>query len=171
MPTTTTNNTWPIPLDSDPFKDGALAMRNLGNAIDTSVGTGLLTWTTYTPVLQFGWSGGNGVWTARYARIGKTVHVNAYFVVGSTTTKGAGMDLSLPFTAANSAAQILSNSYCSIAGNFYPLGITAQSSTLLRFKTIVANGVYAIYNDVSGTTPATWNTNDILYFGITYQAA
>jgi hypothetical protein len=171
MPTTTTNNAWPIPLDADPFKDGALAMRNLGNGIDTSTGKGLVTWQTYTPVLQFGFSGGNGVWTARYCQIGKTVHVNAYFVFGSTTTKGGGMDVSLPVTASNTAAQINSNAYCSISGNLYPLALTNNSGTLVRFKTLVVNGTYGIYNDVTATTPATWVTGDVLYFGLTYQAA
>jgi hypothetical protein len=34
---TTTNYGWTTPNDSDPFKDGALAMRTLGNAIDSTV--------------------------------------------------------------------------------------------------------------------------------------
>jgi hypothetical protein len=128
-------------------------------------------WTSYTPTLSFGWANGNGTWTARYIKIGKTVHVSAYFVIGSTTTKGAGCDVSLPLTAVNSAHQINGNAYCSIAGNFYPIPIVAQSGTTIRFKTLVANGVYGIYNDLSGTTPATFNTNDVIYFGLTYEAA
>jgi hypothetical protein len=168
---TTTNNSWPTPNDSDPFKDGALAIRNLGNAIDTSVGTGLLTWTTWTPVLQAGFSGGNGVWTGRYAKLGKTVFLNAYFVFGSTTVKGSLMDVSLPFTAANSAAQINGNGYALIGGFYYSLPFIGQSTTLIRFKTLATVATYGIYNDVTATTPATWATNDVLYFGLTYQAA
>jgi len=38
MATTTTNFGFPIPQDSDPFKDGALAMRNLGNGVDARFG-------------------------------------------------------------------------------------------------------------------------------------
>lgn len=34
---TTPTYSWPTPNDSDPFKDGALAIRTLGDAIDTSV--------------------------------------------------------------------------------------------------------------------------------------
>jgi len=168
---TTTNNGWTTPNDSDAFKNGALAIRTLGNAIDTSTGTGLLAWQTYTPVLSNGWSGGNGTWTARYVQIGKTVHVSAYFVIGSTTTKGAGMNISLPVTAFNSAMQINGKVYGSIAGNLYPLDFTALTSTTIAIKTIVTNGTYGVFNDVTGTTPATWNTNDVIYFGLTYQAA
>jgi len=36
---TTTNYGWTTPNDSDPFKDGALAIRTLGSAIDTTVAT------------------------------------------------------------------------------------------------------------------------------------
>jgi len=168
---TTTNNGWSTPDNTAYVKDGASAIRTLGSAIDTSVGTGLLSWQTYTPTLSFGWANGNGVWTARYVQIGKTVHVNAYFVIGSTTTKGAGLDISLPVTAANSAAQINSNAYCSIASNFYPIPAIAQSTTTVRLKTVVTSGTYGVFNDVSSTTPATWNTNDVIYFGLTYQAA
>lgn len=35
---TTPIYSWPTPNDSDAFKNGALAMRNLGNAIDTTLG-------------------------------------------------------------------------------------------------------------------------------------
>lgn len=168
---TTTNNGWVTPDNTAYVKDGASAIRSLGQSIDTSVGTGLLAWQTYTPVLQGGFSGGNGVWVGRFCQIGKTVHVNAYFIFGSTTVKGAAMDVSLPVTAANSAAQINSNSFCSISGNLYPLPLVGTTTSLVRFKTVVTNGTYGIFNDVTATTPATWVTNDVLYFGLTYQAA
>lgn len=35
----TTNYSWPTPSDSDPFKDGASAIRSLGSAIDTTLGS------------------------------------------------------------------------------------------------------------------------------------
>lgn len=38
---TTTNYSWTTPNDSDPFKDGALAIRTLGSAADTTVFTAL----------------------------------------------------------------------------------------------------------------------------------
>ena len=43
---TTTNYGWDTPDDTDLVKDGALAIRDLGQEIDTSVGTGLLAWTS-----------------------------------------------------------------------------------------------------------------------------
>jgi hypothetical protein len=38
---TTTNYGWTTPNDSDPFKDGALAIRTLGNGVDSTLGTAL----------------------------------------------------------------------------------------------------------------------------------
>jgi hypothetical protein len=171
MATTTPLNGWPVPTSTDYVADGAVAIEALGDAIDTSIGTGLLAWTTWTPVLQAGFSGGNGVWTARYAKVGKTVHLSAYFVFGSTTVKGAGMDVSLPFTAFNNAMQLNGSAYCVIAGNYYPIPFISSTTTLIKFKTIVTNGTYGIFNDVTASFPAAWATNDVLYFGLTYQAA
>ena len=83
---TTTNNGWVTPDNTAYVKDGASAIRSLGQSIDTSVGKGLLAWQTWAPVLSGGWANGNGVWNARYAQIGKTVHVAAFFTLGTTTT-------------------------------------------------------------------------------------
>lgn len=43
MPGTTTIRAFPIPLDADPFADGALAVRNLANALDKLVQSGTAT--------------------------------------------------------------------------------------------------------------------------------
>jgi Ni,Fe-hydrogenase III small subunit len=43
MPSTTTNRALPIPLDTDPFADGAKATRDLANALDTNFEAFLVT--------------------------------------------------------------------------------------------------------------------------------
>jgi len=140
-------------------------------AIETVLVPAVNAWTAWSPVLSNGWANGNGTWTARYVQIGKTIHVSAYFIIGSTTTKGAGADLTLPVSAFNSAMQVNGNIYCSIAGNLYPLGFVSKTGTTIAIKTIVTNGVYGVFNDLTGTTPATFNTNDVIYVGLTYEAA
>jgi len=174
FPTSVDALTNPISNDSLNSPSHSLQHANANDAIEaieTVLVPAVNAWQTYTPTLSYGWANGNGTWTARYVQIGKTVHVNAYFIIGSSTTKGSGCDVSLPIAAANTALQLNSNAYCSIASNFYPIPIIAQSATTVRFKTLVANGIYGIYNDLSGTTPATFNTSDILYFGLTYESA
>jgi hypothetical protein len=84
---TTTNNGWTTPNDTDLVKDGALAIRTLGNGVDTSVGTGLLAWQSWSPTLSGGWLNGNGVWTAKYAKLGKIVYAVGSFVLGQQRPK------------------------------------------------------------------------------------
>jgi hypothetical protein len=68
MATTTPNYDWPIPEDTDLVKDGAKAIRDLGNAIDTSAenfGGGLIhiNTTTFSGVAS---QTVNGVFTSAY---------------------------------------------------------------------------------------------------------
>jgi hypothetical protein len=168
---TTTNNGWSTPDDTSLVKDGALSIRTLGNAIDTSVGTGLLAWQTYAPVLGGGWANGNGVWAARYVKLGKTVHVAGFFTIGTTTTKGTTLTISLPLTAQNSARQTNGYVYATIGATTYPLGLQNSATGNIQATTWAANGTYVTNNAVTATTPATWATNDIIYFGLTYEVA
>ncbi len=78
MATTTPNYDWPIPEDSDLVRDGAKAIRDLGNAIDTSAedfGGGLIHIETQSPsgvaAVNF-----NDVFSANY---------NHYLIVGNLT--------------------------------------------------------------------------------------
>jgi hypothetical protein len=171
MATTTPNNGWSVPTSTDYVKDGATAIETLGDAIDASVGTGLLAWTSWAPVLSSGWLNGNGVWTARYAQIGKIVHVAASFVVGTTTTKGTAMAISLPVTAhANSQINFTSNN--TVAGSTLNIlmGINATTTTI-QMRVLNASATYLTHGQVTATVPATWATGDVVNMSFTYQAA
>jgi hypothetical protein len=100
---TTTNNGWATPDDSDPFKQGALAIRTLGNNIDTSTGTGLLAWTSYTPTLSQGTSTNisKTVVYAKYAKLGKIVHANVRLQSTGTGQAGQAVVVTLPINAAS----------------------------------------------------------------------
>jgi hypothetical protein len=126
-------------------------------------------WTTWSPVLGGGWLNGNGVWTATYAQIGKTVVVRGSFTVGSTTTKGTDMRVTLPVTAASSA--LAWNCYSSVAGSQAALIIRLESTTSLRVVAQVASATYVTVTQITATVPATWGTGDTIAFQITYEAA
>ena len=171
---TTTNNGWETPDDTDLVKDGALAMRTLGSAIDTSVGTGLLAWQSWAPTLSNTWANGNGVWDARYVQIGKTVHVAASFTLGTTTTKGASVArVSLPITAAVTSRPLISGPCpITVAGASGPLMFASINSTTdASFFTFNASSTYLTRNNVSSTVPGVWATNDVMQIAFTYQAA
>ena len=165
---TTTNNGWTTPNDSDPFRDGASAIRTLGNNIDTSVGTGLLAWTSWAPTLSGGWANGNGTWSAYYAQIGKTVHVQMQFTIGSTTTKGTGLTCTLPVTAKRANRQP-NNPMARIASGIYNL--MAEFASTTTFTTYYDTGTNGAAGTITSTTPATWATNDTIQYSFTYEAA
>ena len=163
----TANNSWPVPVSTDYVKNGYQAIDDLGDAIDTSVGTGLLAWTSWAPTLS-GWAAGNGTFDAKYAKIGKIVHVSFQFTVGSTTTKGASFTTTLPVTGrvANGgtapARLIRSATYYGIV----TAGTTTAVVTALNSATSTVSSAA-----VSSTVPGTWTTGDSITFLLTYEAA
>ena len=172
---TTTNNGWTTPNDTDLVKDGALAIRTLGNGIDTSVGTGLLAWQTYTPTVSgTGWVKGSGTTTGRYCQIGKTVHFEANYTFSSAGggTAGTGaLVLSLPPVAASAT---ISPNYVNVivfdtsTGALY-LGIGAITTTATVCYCINAGSTFAALNNVTSTTPMTWATGDEVRVNGTYE--
>jgi hypothetical protein len=171
---TTTNNGWETPDDTDLVKDGALAMRTLGNSIDTSTGKGLLAWQSWAPTLSGGWLNGNGVWTtAKYCQIGKTVLVKGQFTIGTTTTKGTNLIVSLPVTA------VTHTTIAEASGLVYwtPAGVGSwgvvypNTTTTARFLSYTTNGTYLDSAQVTATVPGTWATTNTFSFSLTYEAA
>jgi hypothetical protein len=157
MPTTTTNNAWPIPLDADPFKDGALAMRNLGNAIDTSTGNGLKAWVAYSPTI----SATSGSFTtlvtnASFCQIGKTVHMAVSIGITTAGTASGGINVTLPVTAKTGIIAVGSGRENSATGNQLQAYIAGTTATCQIWQ----------YNNA--TTIASGRT---VLFSLTYEAA
>jgi hypothetical protein len=125
-------------------------------------------WTSWSPTLSGGWLNGNGTWDAKYVQIGKTVHAYGKFTVGSTTTKGTDMRISLPVTAASSL-QVFP-AYSVVGATQYSLSIRLENTTELR---VITHDVVSYVRSVqiTATVPATWATGNILAFQITYEAA
>lgn len=172
MAGTTTNNGWTYPTSTDYVYQGASAIQTLASGIDTSVGTGLLAWQSWSPTFSGGWANGNGTWTAKYVQIGKTVIATGYFVVGSTTTKGTGMIISLPVTAFNST-NINGSAWCGTTSSsgFSPLIVRPASTTTFTMIAHNAAGTYVTGADVASTAPITWATSSVVSFTCIYQAA
>lgn len=171
---TTTNNGWETPDDTDLVKDGALAMRTLGNAIDTSVGTGLLAWQSWAPTLSGGWANGNGTWEAFYVKIGKIIHVDAAFTLGSTTTKGTTLTMSLPVTAkrpGTNSSRTIGNAIAFLGSGFHALTMLQNATTTVTLYAINSGTAYAQAASITTAIPATWGTGDRLHVSLTYEAA
>lgn len=175
MAGTTTNNVWPYPTDTDYVYLGAQAIEALADAIDTSTGTGLLTWTSYAPTLSGGWANGNGTWSAAYAKIGKIVHVRGQFTVGTTTTKGTTLQISLPVTASATASSNFTSIPTATAtvagGNTNILWGYVNSTTAFTLFALNTAGTYAARTNITSLIPATWATGDVIQFAFTYESA
>jgi hypothetical protein len=171
----TTNNGWATPDDTSLVKDGASAIRTLGSAIDTSVGTGLLAWTAYTPTFT-NLTLGNGTIDFKYALLGKNVFVRGVLTWGSTTSATAsGLNISAPVTALSGAATgaplIGHARYSDIGTANYTGNVLLASTSQFALIAINTASTYASFAAVNNTAPMTWVSTDQLTILATYQAA
>jgi len=238
----TTNFNWETPDDTDLVKDGAAAMRTLGNSIDTSfvdlkggttgqilskasntdldytwvttddanaiqnaivdakgdliaasaadtparlaVGanntvliadsaeaTGLKWgggWTTWTPTYQ-NFTLGNGVVTARYQQVGKTVNFFIYIGFGSTTSVTGALGISLPANNQNNGH--LFNVFMADSGVGNYNGLAETFGNFMYLRAIYTTATFASFAAVSSTIPFTWTTNDYIAISGTYEVA
>jgi len=173
MATTTTNNAWAIPQSTDLVTNGATAIATLGSAIDTSVGTGLKAWTAFTPTISGGWAVGNGTWVAYYSQLGKNVDAYGEFTVGSTTTKGTGLTISLPPSLpvrVNQNQSWFTSMLAAGTGNWKGSWRLA-STTTMTLTTLFVSGTGIGEASITSTVPATWATGDKVRFQINYETA
>lgn len=168
MATTTPNNGWTVPTSTDYVKDGATAIETLGDAIDASVGTGLLAWQSWAPTLSGGWLNGNGTWSAYYAQLGKNVFVQMQFTIGSTTTKGTTLTCTLPVTAKRNNKQCF-NPMARIGSSIFNLMAEFVGTT--TFTTYFDTGTNGQAGSITSAQPATWATADTIQFNFNYEAA
>lgn len=137
-------------------------------AADLSLGA----WATYTPTLSGGWANGNGTWDALYTQIGKTVHWTAIFTLGTTTTKGSTMLVSLPVTGRGTQYAHHVVGFLATGGTTrYIAAILPNSTTNIEVGTSVASATHTTFNAMTATTPFTWATGDQIRLSGTYEAA
>lgn len=147
--------------------------RDTSDAWQTVVPLGA--WTTWTPT----WSNltvGNGTLTAKYVRIGRTIHWYMKFTLGSTSAVGTDPTFSLPVQASGLYSTIgtdlLGTGWILDTGtaNFqaFPFWLT---STTARLSVWGAAGTFVNGVGITATSPMTWTTGDAFAFFGTYEAA
>ncbi len=175
---TTTNNGWTTPDDTDLVKDGALAIRTLGSAIDTSVGTGLLAWQdfdTFT-VSGTGWNfGSTATKNGRYVQLGKIVMFDYEIVAGGTgiAAGSAALTLSLPVNAnSNTTEFITAGRYddASTSINYQLTGQISGTGVVMLIPT-VSGTLIRLSSLASTTLPAALATGDTVRISGFYEAA
>jgi hypothetical protein len=130
MPTTT-NNGWPTPADTDLVKNGADAIRDLGQAIDTTLGV-------YSPVtpglVKISTTSFSGVASQTFT--GLTSSYDNYIFYYALTNSTSGAELQLQFSVSGSAS---STGYYS-AGTTLTVGGTSAQILRNNGSTIRLNG-------------------------------
>jgi hypothetical protein len=193
---TSPNFGWLEPDNTDLVKNGALAIRTLGDAIDASLvdlkgGTtgqvlakatntdmdftwttpanGVGAWTTFTPTLN-GVTIGNGTVVARYQTIGKTVNVFYKLTFGSTTSVTGTPNLNTPTTAAQTQF-IDGGSLMQDTGSAVYMGQVFYTAGAAYPQAMATNATYASTVSLSSTIPHTWANTDILTIVFSYEEA
>ena len=109
---------------------------------------------------------GNGTSTGKYVKVGRLVHVTAYFQMGSTSVMGSKLEsTNLPFPCPN-----LTYSGCRYE-NYQQssyTGATRTNGNLLRGYTIKTGSAQALEQPANTVNPFTWGTNDYAELTITY---
>ena len=214
---TSPNYGWLEPDNTDLVKNGALAIRTLGNAIDStmatmvpksivdakgdliagtaadttsrlavgnngetlvadsSTATGLdwksvteqYPWTSYTPTFG-GLTLGNGTLNARYATLGKTVFLNIWLQLGSTSAITGDLYFNLPLGASKFSAGAVWLEDVSV-GVYTGTGLINYTSVYAR--AMATNGTYGTTSNLAAGVPFTWTTNDMVIISTTYEAS
>jgi hypothetical protein len=172
MAGTTANNAWPYPTDTDYVYLGAQAIEALADGIDTSTGTGLLAWTSYTPTFT-NFTLGNGTITlAKFKQLGKLVFVKVLVTLGSTSSVSGRIGFTLPVTATADNTDRTIGTAGLLAGGVSSTGFVAiGTTTRADLYALLASGTYVSNTNTSSTIPGTWAAASTFSATFTYEAA
>jgi hypothetical protein len=131
-------------------------------------------WTDWVPTLS-NLTLGNGTITARYHRVGRTVHFFFSFVLGSTSAVGTQPGITLPFTMAagiSAGDAPLGLGACLDAGaaNYLAI-IQSAGGNNTQWRVLDTTSANGVYTSISATVPFTWGTGDSLFANGVFEAA
>lgn len=137
------------------------------------------TWTSYTPT----WTGattnpvyGNASVSAAWTKIGKTVFVRMYLIMGSTTTYGSGFwSWSLPSGQSAQSVPGFSGkalwSAIAAANDFGTAVVTGIAKVSSGSSVFQVTGIGGNGDPWAATFPFTWTTSDEIFASFSYEAA
>ena len=157
--------------DGTLIQDGTIG----NNHLSTTAGDIGGAWTSWTPT----WTNltvGNGTVTAKYTKIGKTIHFRITYTHGSTSSMGSNPTFTLPVTHVSYTTP---GSYLQIGyGECYDNGVAGYNAAIRLNSTTVCqiyvlNGATSIVQPtaITSTAPFTWGTGDGFAVCGTYESA
>jgi len=125
-----------------------------GNAVVNAING--MAWTSYTPTYA-NFTLGNGTATHRYAKINDVVFVWDQIVMGSTSTMGTGMTMTLPVTAPGTETFLDGVISSTITNNLTPaLWRPSNSSNQALTYSNSAGATSTVFVQCTATVPFTW---------------
>lgn len=123
--------------------------------------------TNYTPTFTSGVSQGNGVWSAAYKVSDEICTVNIVFALGSTTSVGGDVNISLPITVApgivaQGSGQLEDSGYAQYIGVVSANNNGVNIAFQYNLNNFIARG------GINGTQPFTWVVNDKMFLQVSY---
>lgn len=141
-------------------------LQALAQAVDALVGP----WPTYNPTFAgTSFSLGNGSASGKFLQLGKRVDFIATLTVGSTTTIGTGLTVSLPGNHQNTGLKV------NVGGQIFD---TSANKNYAMFVEVITSGCFLRYLNggaggelasVSSTGPITFANGDIITVTGTYE--
>jgi hypothetical protein len=127
-------------------------------------------WESWTPTFT-NLTVGNGTTTAKFVRIGRTVHFRLRFVFGSTSAMGTSPNFTLPVTA--SSEYVIEFPF---GPALYIDAGTKAWEAFCQFNTATTGLVRhsdgaGAYTNTTATAPFTWTTSDYFMVSGSYEAA
>ena len=194
MANPTTNFGWVMPIAANLVTNLPAQFDTFGQAVDTSMSellggttgqylaktsatnmdftwTTLGAWTAYTPTFV-NFTLGNGTITkSRYAQIGKVVIYDFLITMGTTSSMGTSMTISLPVTGANTNTALVHPATSTIAGALNVMSWRLNSTTIAQlFRNTASNNDVNLSNPTAAF-PGTWASGSTFSGQITYEAA
>lgn len=131
-------------------------------------------WTPYTPTFT-NVTTGNGTITGAYVQIGKTVFWRAKVVLGSSSSVGSTVTVSLPVASVNYGVAFTKNianvaMLDSSAGQIYH-GWALWASTTTADINAFSVATFVRGSELSSTVPVTWATSDSIDISGHFEAA
>jgi hypothetical protein len=167
---TTANYSWPYPESSDYVADGATAIENLADAVDTTVG-GFGDYSNFTPLVGQGF---NMTWNVltqpKYAQVNEFVHyTGAVTITGGTAATGYPVFVQLPVSSAGLQSSFGVGMWLDYSTpDQYVLMSEVVNASYIHFR----NDGAALYFGQTGSGSAMLLApNDVLSWDITYRTA
>jgi hypothetical protein len=127
--------------------------------------------TSFTPTFT-NYTRGNGTSVAYYVTVNKLVYLYVLETFGTTSSISGGISMTLPLTAARTAAISSTKLTLTDTGtNFYQGNLLATSTTSVTLYIDGADTTYVAARAISSTAPFTWGNTDSFGFGLVYESA